>query len=303
MKTYKVRSGTFLLFSFELFLFIILLLFTGNIQATYQNNAFSPVTPTNNQIKEGIKIALECIDNSSYSKDDKIECIHVLNEKKFRPAPEIALPILIKHLKNDNNFEVRLNIANMIINIGQNKEVVEALKSAANEPLSESSKIKLETIPHYETQTLQGTALGSLAALHNEESIPLMMEWLLDYGADLFMFAEKINHNKIFNKKVSDEFDKKFQSKINNKQKLRLIKSEIFWLNQNIDKYEQDISNVLDDNDASTRTECLTMLLELKQYKIANDSEVKNLIKLLRMKIIKNESDSQNKILIKKILE
>jgi len=257
------------------------------------NNDIVENTALKNQQIQG---ELDCIDGGKITNDldDREQCVYDLFDLK--PDIKKVLPSLLRHMRNDSDEKVKIIIAKLIVELSHDKEVVAALRNAANNPLSDAQKIKLATIPFYYKSTIQGVALMSLAEEHDAESIPLMVEWLKKYSADAIGFSNNISVDENFNNKCIDSIVKMLSENVfNNYQKMTIISILITTFKQDPQKYTEDIKDIVLDKDEDTRNLCLQTLLTLKYPNLHIKYE--DFFNELKPSLEKIRNDSNNELI------
>jgi len=214
-------------------------------------------------------------------KEAKQQCIYLLAEMK--PDPKIVLPTLLSHLENDPDEGVRTLIAGKILLISSDRKVILALEKIADGTITDDYKKERESKNKNWTEhdTLQAIALRSLAKISDTASIPLIVDWLLNYDA-LYL----INFNgETPEVKFSDEFKIKLEKailtelkkkNITTSQKMTLINAEIFVFDKNPYDYKKDFIDAINDKDDKAVKKALKYILYIKNTPLKNRMENQN---------------------------
>jgi hypothetical protein len=241
-------------------------------------------------ITDPVKYCLDCINNKNnkYDEDEREQCVYTIAGAK--PDPKIVLPTLIRHLKSDPDEDMRSLIAGTIIKISQSKEVIDALKEVANEPITEEQKEKdLKKFGQYknnkiqwnEEYTAQGAALSMLANIGDYDSIPELTKWLEKYNVDLFFM--KRGGDEKYEKACGEVIDNKLtDKKMTVVEKLRLARGMIMSLGARPEDYEAYFRDALKDSDDEIVGEGLKTILEIKNRRTSSQEENVNVGKFLK---------------------
>jgi hypothetical protein len=220
-------------------------------------------TPTQNVVQ----LYLDSINNTIPSKGMSLDELNDEREQAVNdlpsehPDPKLVLPTLIRHLKSDPDEDLRSIIAGNIVRISTDKEVIEALRYAANSTFSKEQTTRLKKNKAYINVTTQRHALMSLAAAHDEESITKTAQWLKENNDDLFGFAGSISIDDKYNENAAGYLNGMLSNNdITGKNRTEVIETIITQLRQKPEKYERYLADILKNGNIEEKGDCLNML-------------------------------------------
>jgi len=235
-------------------------------------NIFSQGNLTN---EEYVQKGIDCMDgklrDSNNELVDKEDCLDSLI--RLVPYSKKAIPALIRHMNDKTEKDViRRKIAEKIIKISQDKDVIIALRKTMNTPIMENDKKKLKESPGAST-ILQGVALISLMEIHDSESLPYAEKFLSEYNISAYGFANSKGVDKVFNGKCVNSMENLLKSgKLSDEKKVHLMSSAITSFNQEPKKYKQEIVDVIKNGDNKACEKLTYMFWEMKN-KAVSDNE------------------------------